>query len=170
MKCPYCGKKFDREKEPFVQIGAKRFAHLECNELNNGALVKKAHDREALENYIKTLFGLNKLTPKIRNQLIDYIDNYHYTYSGIHGALTYFYEVEGGDKAKAYEGIGIVPYVYSRAREYYEKLSIAKSKNENKNINDYMPNCDETIKIKPPHREPVKSKQFSFLEEDLPIE
>ena len=31
-------------------------------------------------------------------------------------------------------------------------------------------NFDETIKIKPPHREPVKSKQFSFLEEDLPIE
>lgn len=64
----------------------------------------------------------------------------------------------------------IVPYVYSRAREYYEKLSIAKSKNENKNINDYMPNFDETIKIKPPHREPIKSKQFSFLEEDLPLE
>lgn len=33
-----------------------------------------------------------------------------------------------------------------------------------------MPNFDETIKIKPPHREPIKSKQFSFLEEDLPIE
>ena len=70
-------------------------------------MVKRAHDREALENYIKTLFGLNKLTPKIRNQLIDYIDNYHYTYSGIHGALTYFYEVEGGNKEKAYEGIGM---------------------------------------------------------------
>lgn len=123
-----------------------------------------------MEAYIYQLFGIDKITPKIRNQLVDYLDNYHYTYGGIYDALRYFYEVKGGDKEKAYEGIGIVPYMYAEAKKYYSKLRMAQGKNENKRFEDYKPGFDKTIRIAPPRREPIRRKQFSFLEEDLPAE
>ena len=30
VKCKYCGKIFDRDKVPFKQISAQRYAHYEC--------------------------------------------------------------------------------------------------------------------------------------------
>ena len=32
VKCFYCGKIFDRDKEPFVKVNARRYAHLACVE------------------------------------------------------------------------------------------------------------------------------------------
>ena len=32
VKCYYCGKTFDRDKEPFIQINSRRYAHTSCGE------------------------------------------------------------------------------------------------------------------------------------------
>lgn len=53
------------------------------------------------------LFGLDYITPKIRKQMNSYINEYHYSYSGMLKALQYSFEVKGNDVAKANEGIGI---------------------------------------------------------------
>jgi len=30
VKCPICGETFDRDKEAYVQVSAKRYAHEHC--------------------------------------------------------------------------------------------------------------------------------------------
>ena len=43
------------------------------------------------------------------------------TNKGIFFALKYFYEVKQGDWEKGYEGIGIVPYIYTESCNYWAK-------------------------------------------------
>lgn len=52
----------------------------------------------------------------------DYIREYQYTYSGMLKALVYFYEVKGNNKNKANGGIGIIPFIYKDAYNYYYNL------------------------------------------------
>jgi hypothetical protein len=68
---------------------------------------------------------LEYITPRIRTQIKNYLTNYNYTYSGILKALKYFYEIKGNSTEKANEGIGIVPYCYQDAYNYYFSIWVA---------------------------------------------
>ena len=80
-------------------------------------------------------------------------------------ALTYFYEVKGNSIEKANGGIGIIPYIYKDAYNYYYSLWLARQKNEAKQIDLYVPQVKEII-IAPPKRKPKKRPLFTFLDEE----
>jgi hypothetical protein len=80
-------------------------------------------------------------------------------------ALIYFYEVQGNDKKKANGGIGIVPFVYQDAYNYHYNLWLAKERNRNKNIQEFIPKTIE-VKIPPPQRKVKVKKKFTFLDEE----
>lgn len=105
------------------------------------------------------------ITPKVRKQINSYIEEYGFTYSGMRKALIYFYEVKRNDPAKANGGIGIVPYCYKQARDYYYSLWLAQQRNEDKVIQDYIPQIRE-VRIPPPQIKVKKKKFFSFFEEE----
>ena len=107
VKCFYCSKTFDRDIEPFEQVSARRYAHVDCALAAKNQRSKEEKDKEKLENYIMKLFNETFISPKIRKQLNSFIKEYHYTYSGILNALIYFYEIKHGDISKANQGIGI---------------------------------------------------------------
>ena len=90
VKCYYCGRTFDRDKLPFEPVGARRYAHLECAVAAKNARKQEDIDKENLEEYIKKLLKEDYISPRVRKQLKTYIEEYHYTYSGIHKALIYF--------------------------------------------------------------------------------
>ena len=94
----------------------------------------------------------------------DYIKEYQYTYSGMLKALVYFYEVKGNNKNKANGGIGIIPFIYKDAYNYYYNLWMIQQSNKDKNIIDYVPKLKE-IKIPIPKKEPRKRSVFTFLDE-----
>lgn len=94
----------------------------------------------------------------------DYIKEYQYTYSGMLKALIYFYEVKGNNKNKANGGIGIIPFIYKDAYNYYYNLWIIQQSNKDKNVIDYVPKLKE-IKIPIPKKEPRKRSVFTFLDE-----
>ena len=94
----------------------------------------------------------------------DYIKEYQYTYSGMLKALVYFYEVKGHDKNKANGGIGIIPFIYKEAYNYYYNLWMIQQSNKDKNVIDYVPKLKE-IKIPIPKKEPRKRSVFTFLDE-----
>ena len=83
-------------------------------------------DKENLEAYIKELFKEDFVNPRIVKQLKQFTKEYGYSYSGIHHTLVYFFGIKQNSILKARGGIGIVPYVYSDARAYYEKLHMVK--------------------------------------------
>jgi hypothetical protein len=79
-------------------------------------------------------------------------------------ALKYFYEVKRNDISKANGGIGILPYCYQDAYNYYFSLWQAQQKN-NVNIEQYIPKEIEII-IPSPKRKTNKKKIFTFLDKD----
>ena len=165
VKCKYCGKIFDRDKVPFKQISAQRYAHYECAVAAENSKKQEDIDKEELENYIKQLLNEDFISPRVRKQINGFIEQYNYTYSGMRKALIYFYEVKGNDKSKANGGIGIIPYCYKQAYDYYYSLWLAKQKNEDKDITTYVPQT-KVVKIPVPQRKIRKRKLFTFLDDD----
>lgn len=114
------------------------------------------------------LFKLEYVTPSIKKQIKNFIETYNFTYSGIRKSLIYFYEIKGNPIIKK-ATIGIVPYIYREADNYYYTIWLAKQYNNTKKNNNTQSKV-EIIKIKPPQREPLKRKKFSFLDEDMVLE
>ena len=166
VKCIYCGVTFDRDKLPFIQVSQRRYAHQECSLSEDQKKDKEEQDKIDLENYILQLFKIDYIDAKIRKQIKQYREEYNYTYSGIHKALIYFYEVKGNSIEKANGGIGIVPYVYQNAYNYYLALWQAKQRNQDKVLVDYVPKVKEVV-IPRPQRKVKKRELFTFLDEEV---
>jgi hypothetical protein len=164
VKCPICGKDFDRDKIPNRQMG-RRYAHIECWARKETMKTQDEKDRESLEEYIMNLFGLNVISPKIKRQIDTYHNEYNYTYTGIKKALIYQFEVKKGDLKQANGGIGIVPYVYDQARNYYYQIWLAQQRNDGKVLEDYVPKVVK-IYIDDPVPQPKRRNLFSFLDEE----
>lgn len=165
VKCAICGMSFDANAEPFVKVSSRRYAHQKCSENKEENLSQIEKDKEALEQYIMKLFNITYIDPRVRKQIKQYIEEYHYTYSGVLKALIYHYEIKGGDIDKANGALGIVPYVYQKAYNYYYSLWEAQQKNKEKIIEYYVPKVKEII-IPAPERKVKKRKNFSFLDEE----
>lgn len=166
VKCPYCGKTFSRDVEEYVQINSRRYAHKECFDRHNAELSQEEKDKIALDNLIKSLFGYTSIPERVKRQIDDYHNNKKYSYSGISKSLIWFYQIKGNPIEKANGGIGIVPYIYEDARNYYTAIWIAQQQNQAKPIEQWEPEIVE-IHIPPPKSKPLQGKKFfSFLDEE----
>lgn len=163
VKCPICDLSFDRNAEEYVQVG-RRYAHKACHENAQKKISAEQKALADLENYIMAMFKETYVNPRIRQQLKRMVEKYGYSYTGILKTLIYFFEIKGNSIEKANGGIGIVPYVYNDAREYYFRLHEAQKKNEDKEVKNYVKQGKEVV-IKPPQRKPKQIKLFN-LEED----
>lgn len=160
--CAYCKKSMNRKDEDCVVLGNGKYAHKECVEIEEK---RELTDQEKLDKYITQLLKIDFVNQRIKRQISDFMTKYGYTYSGIHKALVYFYEVKGNPVEKANGGIGIVPYVYSDAYNYYYSIWAAQQKNELKAIEEYVPE-EVIVHIPVPQRKIKKRKLFSFLDEE----
>ena len=161
VTCAYCKKPMSKKDADCVMIGNGKYVHAHCQELEE---TREKTDREKLEDYIKSLFEISYIEPRVKAQIKKYVDEYNYTYSGIQKALQYHYEIKGGDKLKANGGIGIVPYVYKDAYNYHYNLWLAQQKNKDVKIELYTPQVKEIV-IPRPQRKVKKRQLFTFLDE-----
>lgn len=99
--------------DDLVKVKGKNF-HKSCGQLYQ--------DSMNLQDYICQLFAYKKPGPRVQTQIKTFTQEYGYTYSGIQKALVYFFEVKKNTIQKSNGGIGIVPYIYDEAQEYYRKL------------------------------------------------
>ena len=167
-KCPICGKEFDRDKIQAVIYSARRYAHATCYPEGEPVpmdLKGKTPDQIALEDYIKQLFNINKISPKINKQLKQFIEEYEYSYSGILKTLKWWYEIKKQDISKAYGGIGIVPYIYQDAYQYYFNIAVADFVNQQKTEEDFKEKVYE-VNIDEPYLAPITQKLFNLEEEE----
>lgn len=162
VKCHYCKKDMNRQDEDCVHLGKGKYAHKACADLEK---TRELTDKEKLDQYIMQLFGTEYVSPLIQKQINKFITEYNYTYSGILKSLKYFFEVKQNSLEKAHGGIGIVPYIYQNAYEYYYSIWLAQQKNELKEISVYQPKIVE-ITIKRPQRKVKQRKLFTFLDEE----
>ena len=125
---------------------------------------KEDLDKMKLEQYINKLFHTDYVDPRIQKQIKNYIKEYNFTYSGILKSLVYFYEVKQNPVEKSNDGIGIVPWVYKQAFNYYYAIWLAQQKNTNKKVENYIPKETEII-IPRPKPKPYRKHLFSFLDD-----
>lgn len=132
VKCTVCGKVFDRDVVQAVKVSARRYAHYSCKP--DGELVPLANpvdeDLLKLEAYIEDLLGKDYNHAKVKKQIKDFKNDYDYSYSGMLKTLVWFYDIKGNPKEKANGGIGIIPFVYKDALNYYYSLYLAQIANE----------------------------------------
>lgn len=176
VTCQICGKKFDRDKIQAVYHSSNRYSHQSCEpdkKLVPMPTVKpkeeKPDDAEyaALKECINRIFGNKANWALIMRQVKEYHNSLGYTYSSIMKTLTYFYDVKGNSVQEGNGGIGIVPYQYKAAYDYYYALWLAKQKNECKRMEDYLPE-EKIIVIQSPQRKLKKRRLFTFLDEEEP--
>lgn len=116
VKCKYCGQEFNRELEEFVKVST-RYAHKSCHEQAQ----KEAAELRKVTDLIKSLYY-----PKdpdwgmIGSQLKRYRDE-GMTYMGMYYTLNYFFIIKKND-IYADKGIGIIPYMYNKAKAYYKNM------------------------------------------------
>ena len=167
VKCSICGEKFDRDKIQAVKTGARRYAHHRC--FPQGELVPLLNppdeDLIALEEYIANLLGDSYNPARVKKQIKDFKTEYNYSYSGMLKTLIWWYEIKGNPKDKAQGGIGIIPFVYKDASNYYYSLYLAQLANESISINSYKPMIKE-IEISSPQAHRRSIKLFNCKEED----
>lgn len=163
VKCFYCGKQFDAANEPYTKPRANRYAHASCDQQANANKTQEEKDYEALVEYIKQLFG--NPNPRVWKQLKEFKDVYNYTYSGMLKTLIWWFEIKHGDIEKANGGIGIIPYVYDQALQYYYALYLAQIANEDKDIEHYQVRVREFV-IEEPKATPKPPRLFKFEEEE----
>ena len=163
--CKYFDEKFDANKEPYVMASSRRYAHATCAAAAEKSKTQKEKDKEALEAYIKQLFNISKLTPKINQQIKTFSEKNGYSYSGMLKCLIYFFETQKHSIEQANGGIGIIPYIWEQVQQYYFSLWLIQQKNEDKNIQDFRPR-EITISIPPPQRKIKKRKLFNFLDKE----
>ena len=160
--CIYCKEPMHRIKDKAVMIATGKYAHPKCVEIESK---RELTDKEKLERYIMKLFKVDFVPPRMQQQINKFALDYNFSYSGMQKALTYFYEVKGNSIEKANGGIGIIPYIYKDAYNYYYSLWLAHQKNEAKQIDLYVPQVKEVI-IAPPKRKAKKRPLFTFLDEE----
>lgn len=140
--CQYCKSQTNKvDKDKAVIIDKKNF-HPNC--------VQNYLDRKELVETICRIFNFKAPGPR-NNAYISKFHNEGMTFKGMTLSLVYFYEIKKNSITKANNGIGIIPYVYEEARDYYIEQRKAEKKSEEivKNIRENKEqNVPKTRKVK----------------------
>lgn len=162
VKCKYCGIQFDRNAEPAVEVSARRYAHKACADKYQETVSQEELDYAELEKYIKKLFNLQVVNAKIKKQIRDFRQEYNYTYTGMLKTLYWWFEIRKNSIEQAQGGIGIIPFVYDEACQYYYSIYLAEM--VNKEVGEYKPEVKEIV-IGSPRVKPNPKKLFNLDEE-----
>ena len=163
--CPKCNTRFDRDKVQSVKIGARRYGHATCYPENKDFVPLAAEadpDMDKLKDYINKLYGDSANWALINRQIKKFKEENGYSISGILKSLIFFYEIKKNPVEKSQGGIGIVPYCYQDAYNYYYALYVAQLNNKDKTIQTNI----KEITIKPPKGKKRKLKLFNLGDEE----
>lgn len=115
-----------------------------------------AFTRLDLENKIKELFDMPKLTPLIDNQITKLVREKRYSYQDIARAL-YFWRMEENQMLDN-RGIAIVPYIMDRAIAFFNE----KAKQQQEQLEQAEKYIVPVTVIKKPIRRKIQTKQIDI--------
>lgn len=115
-----------------------------------------AFTRLDLENKIKELFDMPKLTPLIDNQITKLVREKRYSYQDIARAL-YFWRMEENQMLDN-RGIAIVPYIMDRAIAFFNE----KAKQQQEQLEQAEKYVVPVTIIKKPIRRKIQTKQIDI--------
>lgn len=146
--------------------GFDRWAHIDClNEENN----RETTSKEKLMKYIQQIYDLDAGSTSFQaklKQANEMVEKKGMTYSGIHGTLKYFVEVKK-QSIKNSDYLGIVPFIYDEAKEYYKRMKEINNYNSKFKLNNFQP---KEVSVKFRDTSKTVERKFKSLEEDEDIE
>lgn len=122
VKCKYCGQEFDREIASFVKIST-RYAHTSCHEKAES----EAAELRKVTDLIQSLYYPKQPNWGLLGKQIQKYKDEGMTYMGMYYTLTYFFVIQKNNIHSS-KGIGIIPYVYDKAKAYYKNQDNAYTK------------------------------------------
>ena len=161
VTCYYCKSQKNKiEKSEAVRINDKNF-HPKC--------AKLYQDKKELQELICEIFNLKAPGPK-NNAYISKFYNEGMTFRGMKYSLEYFYKIKKNSIEKSNEGIGIIPYIYEEAKQYYNKGETAKKKAEmalekNKEVREKIKDTVRVVKW--PKTTSITSSIKKYDEKDI---
>lgn len=163
VKCYYCGETFDIDKEEYIKPNARRYAHKVCPSKEGQEQRLEQMKIDTFYRYIQSKIGKDKFNFVLTKKIIDsYIKDYKYTYEDMYWAMKWWFEV---NKQSALEdddrGVGIIPYIMTQAKSYYNKVKEANSYNKQQNVQEII-NKSSTVNIPIPERKGISFKEFKF--------
>lgn len=133
---------------------------------------KEAENLVMLKDTINSIFGSYCNWSMTMRQINSYKKKYGYSYTGMARTLIYYYEKLGNDPRSSNGSVGIIPYIYDKAYDYYYNVWLRQQQNMENNLTYKHLSTEETktIDIIKPISEPIKIEMrkphFNFLEED----
>ena len=124
-------------------------------------------DRKAFMTYVCQLFGLKAPGPVIYSQRKNFMTKYKYTDAGMLKTLKYLYEVQKNKVDGAKERIGLIPYAYDEAQEYYSSQENKKKEIANKMADAINNQKTEIIYVKRIYNE---KKESNFIDPNSILE
>lgn len=108
---------------------------------------EESKQKRSLISYIEELFG-EKANAKTYTQIKNLMRDYPYfTYVGLEQSIRFFYEIK--ENPITNQGLGIVPYVYDQAQEYFKNLGEVQSHNASiSKVNELY--AHKKVRIAPP--------------------
>ena len=119
-KCRICEKPIDKDVDDWIMPSKNWYYHRKCY---TDWKVSDTHDDK---DWINLIYDFIARDLKVsynyhmcEKQRKKYISEQKYTNKGIYFTLKYFYEIKNGDWSKGHGGLGIIPYVYGDATQYW---------------------------------------------------
>lgn len=169
VKCLYCKQSFDAQPEDkdivWFKPRSNRYAHVSCGKQQDENELQEDKDFDDLYQYVKQEQGNNFNFVQFKKVVDSWKKSYNFTYSGMLKSLIYFYEIKKNSKQKFKEGsLGIIPFVYTQAYNYYYDIYQASLRAGTGNYNKQLV---REISIDPPVAKKMPPKLFeSDMEEE----
>lgn len=156
--CEFCHKSVPNDEA--MILSGDRFAHVDCYSKDNS---HGKSDYDKLFEYIMSVYDESFVNPAKQKAIEKMIKDHGFTHSGIHGTLVYLYEILK-KRPQDSNYLGIVPWYYTEAKEYFTNKAKVNAENAKKDIENYKP---KQIVVKTKERERVvQKKKFSVLDEE----
>ena len=148
--CPYCGESIKKDS-PNVPYKGRSY-HKKCfekkvkpkAELKNGLSEEEYKEKKKYFEYLRQLTGMD-LSAKIYALTDDYIKKYNFTYPKMYKTLYYLKEIKG--KELTGDVIGIIPYYYTEAENYFNEID--KVEEQNKEVDLSKMYQSRTVIVRP---------------------
>ena len=131
VRCRICKQPF--EPDPltkgvnWIEPSPRWYYHLNCyNTWKTGQNLTDDDWVELIYDFLARDLKVSYDYWKCEAQRKKYIKQNSCTNKGIYFALKYFYEIQHNDWNAGHEGIGIIPYIYGKAAEYWENQELKR--------------------------------------------
>lgn len=124
-------------------------------ELKEALSEEEYEKKQKYYKYLREIIGCGELNVKVYALTEDYIKRYNFTYETMQKTLFYLYEIL--EKDLSGDVVGLIPYYYSEAMQYYESIDKVAILNENIDVSQMYK--EKTIVIQPKKR---KIKQIDI--------